>query len=104
MLFDVLRLLVGLCFIPGCAKVYTDHTSRATKAFGLNFFFCNKLNTNTTYKANELVLSMCKSSIGLDQKKSTCENTQIISICTANNKMTIESNRANQNMLNVPNF
>ena len=91
------------CFISCCAKVYTSHNSRLTKVFGLNFF-CNNLNTNATYKANKLVLSICRSSLGLDQKKSTYENPQIISICTANNKMTIESNSTTQNVLNGPNF
>ena len=47
---------------------------------------------------------MCRSSLGLGQKMSTCENPQLISICTANNKMTIESNRTTQDVLNVPNF
>ena len=75
-----------------------------TKDFGLNFFFCNNVNTNATYKTNKLVLSMCRISLGLDQEKSTCENPQIISICTTNNKMTIESNRTTQNVQNVPNF
>ena len=47
---------------------------------------------------------MYRSSLGLDQKKSTQENPHIISICTSNNKMTIESNRATQNVPNVPNL
>lgn len=47
---------------------------------------------------------MCRSSLKLDQKKLTCENPQVISICTANTKMTIESNRSNKNVLNEPNF
>ena len=46
---------------------------------------------------------MCRSSLKLNQKKLTCENPQIISICTANTKMTIESNRSTKNVLNVPN-
>ena len=46
---------------------------------------------------------MCRSSLKLNQKKLTCENSQIISICTTNTKMTIESNRSTKNVLNVPN-
>ena len=38
---------------------------------------------------------MCKNP-GLDKKKSTRKNPQIISIFTVNNKMTIESNRTTQ--------
>lgn len=47
---------------------------------------------------------MCRSSLGLDHKKSTCENSQIISICTANNKVTIKSNRTTKNAVDIPNF
>ena len=47
---------------------------------------------------------MSRSCLGLDQEKSSCENSQIISICTSNNKMIIESNRTTENVLNTPNF
>ena len=62
------------------------------------------MDTNATYKANKLVLSKGWTSLGLDQKKPTCENPQIISISTWNNNMTIETNRTTQNELNVPYF
>ena len=102
-----LVLLWRIYIIPSSRKSFvlfhTDHNSRTAKAFGL-IFFSNNLDTNATYKANKLVLSKGWSSLGLDQKKPTCENPQIISISTWNNNMTIETNRTTQNELNVPYF
>ena len=59
------------CFVPDCAKVYTGHNSRTIKAFDILVWniFCKNLNTNSAYKANRLVLSTNRSSLGLDQKR-----------------------------------
>lgn len=98
------RFAFSFCSRTSFVLFHTDHNWRTTKAFGLIFLFSNNLDTNATYKANKLVISKGWSSLGLDQKKPTCENPQIISISTWNNNMTIETNRTTQNVLNVPYF